>query len=112
MRSHPVSLIVGPIVGMAVALAGCTPPEVRNQQILYVDDEFPLVFTSGFAIAPVGHAEAVPDAAKISAHLSNELHTAFLVTTEDIELIGPETYINQMALFEDEAFDHFRFVLL
>jgi hypothetical protein len=66
------------------------------------------VLTSGYAVAPVGHANPVEDAAEVSAFLTNQLYVILMATAEGEDLMGPEEVLNQLSLHGEEGFRKFR----
>jgi hypothetical protein len=90
-------------------LAGCasTPPG-SGGRVDTRSDRLTEIFLSGFSVAPVGHADPVENAGEIAAFMSNNLYTALLVAFEGTQLIGPEHFLNQINLYEDQGLEDFR----
>lgn len=96
-------------VSTLLLLAGCASnPPGTGGQVDARSERLTEIFISGFSIAPVGHADPVVNAGEIAAFMSNNLYTALLVSFDGTPLIGPEHFLNQVNLYEEQGLDDFR----
>lgn len=97
-------------VGLLVLLtsSACTRAQPGPGVVTHRSPQLPFALQSSFAVAPVGHADPVEEAAEISAFLTNQLFVTLLATAEGVDLVGPQEVLNQLSLHDEEGFSHFR----